>query len=183
MPLSKEGDAARKRGTRSGTAQVAAQQRRTVQDAVFPTSDADRKRFKRQQAKEARERIAAKATAAISAEAAAAAEDGIADQSFPTRGRRRSREGNTARKRLTRERERAHSAAAQHKRTVQDKLDVLVIVPKCRAVRLQLYPRRLRLLTTRSSEPQVLTSNQPFLVTAPQSAHPSALPLCPSTAE
>jgi len=38
----KEGGAARKRVTRSVKALVAAQQRRTVQSAVFPTSDADK---------------------------------------------------------------------------------------------------------------------------------------------
>ena len=38
---SKEDDAARKRGGRSVTAQVAAQQKRTLQGTVFPTSDAD----------------------------------------------------------------------------------------------------------------------------------------------
>jgi len=47
MPRSKEGDASRKRGGRS--AQVAAQQKRTLQGAVFPTSDSDRKRFKREE--------------------------------------------------------------------------------------------------------------------------------------
>ena len=73
----KEDDTARKRGTRLVTARVTAQQKRTVQGAVFPTSDADRKRFTRQQAKQARERNAAEATATIAAEAGAAAEDGV----------------------------------------------------------------------------------------------------------
>ena len=77
MPRSTEDDAARKRKERSFAAQVAAQHKRTVQDAVFPTTNAERMRFTRQQARQARERNAAEATAAIAAEAGAAAEDGV----------------------------------------------------------------------------------------------------------
>ena len=52
MPRSKEEDAARKRKERSVTAQVAAQQKRTVQGAVFPVprskeDEASRKRKER----------------------------------------------------------------------------------------------------------------------------------------
>ena len=65
--------ASRKRKELSVAARpVAAQQKRTVQDAEIPTTSAERMRFMRQQAREALERIAAEATAGIAAEAAAA---------------------------------------------------------------------------------------------------------------
>jgi len=75
-------------------AQVAAQHKRTVQDAVFPTSDADRKR------------VARSAAAQVAAQHKRTVQDAV----FPT--------SDADMKRVTRSV--AAQVAAQHKRTVQD---------------------------------------------------------------
>ena len=80
----KEGDAECKRVTRPVAAQVAAQQKRTVQGAVFPTSGARSKRPVAAQEQNSRDAARKQVTRSVTAQVAAQQKRTVQGAMFPT---------------------------------------------------------------------------------------------------